>query len=77
MTPRQQKRIDEAFKQGVDALRFIWPHLDTGDGISEECGQYLVQKTDELDAIIKAQPRFVPAARFDRVLGRYVEVRVV
>ena len=73
MTPHQKKRIDEAFKEGVDALRFIWPHLDYGDGISEECAQYLVQKTDELDAIIKALPRFVPAARFARVLGRYVE----
>lgn len=74
MTPHQKRRIDDAFKQGQDALRFIWPHLDTDGGISEECGHYLVQKTDELDAIIKALPRFVPAARFDRVLGRYVEV---
>lgn len=74
MTPHQKHRIDDAFKDGVDALRFIWPYLDYGDGISEECGLYLVQKTDELDAIIKALPPFVPAARFDRVLGRYVEV---
>ena len=73
MTPHQKHRIDDAFKQGQDALRFIWPHLDYGEGISEECAHYLVQKTDELDAIIKALPRFVPAARFDRVRGRYVE----
>lgn len=73
MTPHQEDRINDAFKQGVDALRFIWPHLDTGDGISEECAQYLVQKTDELDVIIKAMPEWVPPAKFCRIRGRYVE----
>lgn len=74
MTPHQKKRIDEAFKQGVDALRFIQPHLDQGDGISGECRTYLEQKQAELDAVVAATPRFIPGPRFDRVLGRYVEV---
>ena len=74
MTPHRKKQIHEAFKQGVDALRFIQPHLDQGDGISGECSNYLKQKQDELDAVIASMPRYVPAARFDRMLGRYVEV---
>lgn len=73
MTPRQQKLIDGAFKDGVDALRFISPHLGQFEEVSGECKTYLKQKQDELNAMWAAEPRFVPSAKFDRVLGRHVE----
>ena len=29
------------YKQGADALRFVFPHLDHGEGVSVECKAYL------------------------------------
>lgn len=73
MTPHQKSQIDDAYSQGQDALRFVYPHLDHGEGISCKCAAYLNGRVVELDRIMDHLPEHIPAPRFCRATGYYVD----